>query len=166
MVKWAGLVFVLGLIFVFGGLYSQSSTSISHVVQPIAFSHALHAGELQIACGFCHRHASESMTVSVPTVYRCMSCHRALKKTTPEMEKLLAYWKRQEPVPWVRPERLPDFVYFTHQMHLRAGLDCTECHGQVVKMTEAPAASTYKMGWCLGCHRQRGASQDCWTCHK
>ena len=31
----------------------------------------------------------------------------------PEVQKLVRYWERKEPIPWVRLQRLPDFVYFT-----------------------------------------------------
>jgi hypothetical protein len=115
---------------------------------------------------FCHRHAQDSPVASVPTVSLCMSCHRSLKTSTPEIEKLLGYWKQQKPVPWVRLQRIPDFVYFTHEMHLKGGVNCVDCHGQVDRVRHTPRAPSYEMGWCLACHRERRASQDCWTCHK
>ena len=44
--------------------------------QPIAFSHRLHAGELQIDCGFCHTAASQSRHAGIPSSDVCMKCHR------------------------------------------------------------------------------------------
>jgi hypothetical protein len=150
-----------------GLLYSQGSADLAaQDEQPIDFSHQLHAGQLQIACLFCHRHAADSMTASVPSVSLCMSCHRSLNTQTPEINKLLAHWKDQKPIAWVRLQRLPDFVYFTHEMHLKTGLQCMDCHGRVDTMRHTPRAATYEMGWCLTCHTQRGASRDCLTCHK
>jgi hypothetical protein len=84
----------------------------------------------------------------------------------PEITKLFIHWKEQKPISWVRLQRLPDFVYFTHDMHLHAGLQCADCHGRVEQTRHTPRAAAYEMGWCLTCHQQRGASQDCWTCHK
>ena len=82
------------------------------------------------------------------------------------IQTLLDHWQRQQPIAWVRLQRLPDFVYFTHERHLAHGLQCSTCHGEVDRMTTTPRAATYEMGWCLSCHRQRGASRDCVTCHK
>ena len=150
-----------------GLLYSTgSSDSVGQDRQPIAFSHARHAGELNVDCLYCHRAAAASPTASVPSMQLCMSCHRNLMNETAETKKLLRHWESGEPIPWVRLQRLPDFVYFTHEMHLRVGLQCTNCHGQVDRMPDTPRAASYEMGWCLSCHQQRGASHDCWTCHK
>jgi hypothetical protein len=150
-----------------GLLYSVgSSDSSSQDIQPVSFSHARHAGELRIECLYCHRSAAVSATANVPSMHLCMSCHRNLAMETPETMKLLAYWENQEPIPWIRLHRLPDFVYFTHEMHLRAGLQCVNCHGHVVEMPLTPRAASYEMGWCLSCHQPNGASQDCLTCHK
>jgi Cytochrome c7 and related cytochrome c/Class III cytochrome C family len=134
--------------------------------QPIAFSHEFHAGQLKVDCLFCHRHAEYSPTASVPTVSACMSCHRAIKPSSPAMEELAAYWKDEQPIPWIRLQRLPDHVYFTHAMHLQTGLQCADCHGRVETMRETPRAPSFEMGWCVSCHQQREASLDCWTCHK
>jgi hypothetical protein len=150
-----------------GRIYSTgSSDSSGQDIQPISFSHARHAGELKIDCLYCHRSASVSATANVPSVQLCMSCHRNLGNETPETLRLAAYWEHQEPIPWIRLHRLPDFVYFTHEMHLRSGLQCANCHGHVWDMTLTPRAASYEMGWCISCHQKNGASQDCLTCHK
>lgn len=150
-----------------GFLYSAgSSDSAGHDVQPLSFSHARHAGQLKVDCVYCHRFAAVSATAGVPSVSLCMSCHNNLMRETTETDELSRYWERREPIPWVRLQRLPDFVYFTHEMHLRTGLQCADCHGRVERVSHTPRAAGYEMGWCLTCHRQRGASQDCWICHK
>ena len=152
---------------VIGTLYSSgSSDSSGQDIQPLSFSHARHAGELKIDCLYCHRSAAVSAVASVPSMQLCMSCHSNLGNETPETLKLTAYWERQEPIPWIRLQRLPDFVYFTHDMHLRSGLQCVNCHGRVRHMSLTPRAASYEMGWCLSCHQKNGASQDCLTCHK
>ncbi|HEY7531682.1 MAG TPA: cytochrome c3 family protein [Nitrospiraceae bacterium] len=150
-----------------GLLYSTgSSDSTEQDLQPVAFSHVQHAGELKVDCLYCHRSASTSPVSSIPSMQLCMGCHRNLANETTETRKLSAYWEQQKPIPWVRLQRLPDFVYFTHEMHLKTGLQCINCHGNVERMPYTPRAASYEMGWCLSCHQQRGASRDCWTCHK
>lgn len=150
-----------------GALYSAgSSDSGAQDLQPVVFSHARHAGDLKVDCLYCHRSAAASSAATVPPMQLCMSCHQNLAHETRETRKLLAYWEEQQPIRWVRLQRLPDFVYFTHEMHLRAGLQCTNCHGAVEGMPDTPRAASYEMGWCLSCHQQQGASRDCWTCHK
>lgn len=150
-----------------GFLYSMGSKDpMRTVIQPIDFSHELHAGALKIQCLFCHRHATESPTASLPTVSLCMGCHSGLDSDNPTLTPLLVHWKDRKPIQWIRPSRLPDFVYFTHARHLQSGLGCQECHGQVAQMASTPRAPAFEMGWCLSCHTQRGASEDCLTCHK
>lgn len=150
-----------------GALYSSGSADLTDQDrQPVRFSHQLHAGTLKINCRFCHRYAAQSPVAGVPSLALCQTCHQALPETTPDMELLQVYWNEKRPIPWVRLQRLPDHVYFTHEMHLFAGLSCVSCHGNVAGMSKTPRAPTYEMGWCLTCHEQRGASHDCLTCHK
>ncbi len=167
---WVGMIVVAmtaGIAVGLGTLYSTGSADlITQDRQPLAFSHEFHAGQLNVACVYCHRAAEQSATAGIPSVQLCLSCHRNLDAQTPDTNALLAYWQERKPIPWVRLQRLPDFVYFTHQRHLGTGLQCAECHGTVEHMRYTPRAATYEMGWCLSCHTQRGASRDCWTCHK
>lgn len=150
-----------------GILYSKGSAdSSAQDQQPISFNHAFHAGELALDCRYCHRAAHISPAAGIPSLHLCMGCHQNIDTTQPGIQTLVDHWKRQEPVAWVRLQRLPDFVYFTHERHLAHGLECTTCHGEVARMTSTPRAATYEMGWCLSCHQQRGASRDCLTCHK
>jgi cytochrome c7-like protein/class III cytochrome C family protein len=150
-----------------GALYSIGSADLPvQDQQPVRFSHRQHAGTLNIHCQFCHRYATQSPVAGVPSMALCQTCHESLSETTPGMNMLQIYWKEKRPIPWVRLQRLPDHVYFTHEMHLFAGLSCTSCHGNVARMSSTPRAPTYEMGWCLTCHEQRRASHDCWTCHK
>ena len=170
MKRWGGIaiLFITGMSAgIIGFLYSTGSADLTaQDRQPIGFSHELHAGRLKIDCLFCHRHAQASSAATIPTVSLCMSCHRSLNGQSAQAEELTTYWKERKPMEWVRLQRLPDHVYFTHEMHLKTGLQCVDCHGRVETMRHTPRAATYEMGWCLSCHTQRGASRDCWTCHK
>ncbi|MFZ2949050.1 MAG: cytochrome c3 family protein [Desulfuromonadaceae bacterium] len=134
-------------------------------VQPIIFSHKLHAGTNGIPCLYCHRYAAKSRLAGIPAVADCRACHLYISPEAPQIKKLMGYWARQEPIPWVRVNSLPDHVYFPHMMHIRAKTDCIACHGDVAAMERISRTASLKMGWCLDCHRQHKASIDCWTCH-
>lgn len=167
---WMATAFLIGtgmLAGAIGLLYSKGSADLAGAdTQPVRFSHELHAGRLQIDCLYCHRVAEQSSAAGIPSMRLCMGCHQNLGAETTETRVLLEHWKKQTPVSWIRLQRLPDFVYFTHERHLSHGLQCVTCHGIVDAMPYTPRAATYEMGWCLSCHQQRGASRDCWTCHK
>jgi hypothetical protein len=134
--------------------------------QPIAFSHKVHAGDRAIPCLYCHKAADKSSVASVPSTELCMGCHRVVRPDSPEVQKIMSYFNSREPIPWVRVYGVPEFVYFSHQMHIAANVGCETCHGNVASMDRIARAQELTMGWCLGCHRQRGAPTDCWTCHK
>ncbi|OGU17768.1 MAG: menaquinol oxidoreductase [Geobacteraceae bacterium GWC2_53_11] len=134
-------------------------------VQPIAFSHVVHAGNNAIPCLYCHRAADQSRLAGIPSVMECRACHLYISQESAEIKKLIGYWDMKTSIPWVRVNTLPDHVYFSHMMHIRAGIDCSSCHGQVAGMERISRTASLKMGWCLGCHRQHRASIDCWTCH-
>ena len=135
-------------------------------VQPIAFSHKKHAGENAIPCLFCHRSAPKSRVAGIPAVADCRSCHQFIARDAAEIKKLEGYWEKEQPIPWVRVYGVPDHVYFPHMMHIRAGLVCSGCHGDVAAMERITRSVKLNMGWCLDCHRKHKASIDCWTCHK
>lgn len=122
----------------------QGSRMESRVIdQPIGFSHYIHATTLGIQCEFCHSEARKSIHAGVPPVQTCMNCHQYVKTDLPEVQKIHQYYCGKErctpadkgeagvPIPWNRVHDLPDYVYFSHKRHVRAGVDCTECHGQV-----------------------------------
>ena len=134
--------------------------------QPIPFSHKMHAGERQIPCTYCHRFVAGSSVAGIPSVELCFGCHNVVRTDSPNVQTLLTYWNNREPIPWVRVYRVPDFVYFSHQMHIAADVRCESCHGDVAAIDRIVRAQPLTMGWCLDCHRSRGADTDCWTCHE
>lgn len=135
-------------------------------VQPVAFSHRLHAGEYSVPCEYCHIYARKSTVAGVPPIQVCMNCHRFVAIDRPEVRKITQAWEKKEPIQWNRVYSLPDFVYFPHKRHVRAGVHCQECHGEVEKMERVRQFSSLEMGWCLACHKERGADKDCLACHK
>ncbi len=156
-------------------------------VQPIAYSHRLHAGELQIQCQYCHFGADKSRHAGIPPASVCMNCHRFVRAplgavrtedalaekekrsprpvTSAELQKLYDAVGQQHPIAWTRIHALPDFVYFDHRAHVNAGVACQQCHGPVESMERVRQVSDLSMGWCVNCHRANRASTNCSTCH-
>ena len=111
---------------------------------------------------------------------RCQGCHKFVKEDPKnpaldaELKRLQPLLKREEPIAWVRVHRVPDHVYFTHAPHVRAGVRCQECHGEVEKMEAVRQVAPLTMGWCLDCHHrkqherpaERARLTECVTCHK
>lgn len=139
-------------------------------IQPIAFSHKLHAGKNKIECLYCHSTARHSKTSGIPSANVCMNCHRYIAKGpntgTKEIAKIYkavgwdvdkqAYIPNYKPRPikWVRIHNLPDFVYFNHSQHVVVGeIACQKCHGPVQTMDKVYQYSKLTMGWCINCHR-------------
>jgi len=135
-------------------------------VQPIEFSHVIHAGSYGIDCQYCHADARRSTYAGLPSVERCMGCHKIVAaQGNPEVQKLHQYWGRKAPIPWVRIHKVPGFVYYPHKRHIQAGLACQTCHGPVERMQRVAQVAPLTMGWCVDCHSQRRAPLDCVACH-
>lgn len=136
--------------------------------QPINFSHKIHAGDNQIPCQFCHLYARRSIVAGIPSVQTCYNCHKLVAgtKNPEEVKKVLGYWDRKQPIPWIKVFDLPDFVHFSHKRHVAKGKTCQECHGPVETMDRVERITFFNMGWCVNCHRKNGADDDCWVCHK
>ena len=129
--------------------------------QPIKFSHKIHATDNQIDCQYCHIYARRSFTSGVPPVAICAGCHKFIGKDLDEVKKVMGYWERKEPIPWLKINDLPDFVRFPHNRHINArnetyptGVPCQKCHGpiQTMDVVKKAVPNFGKMGWCLGCH--------------
>lgn len=127
-------------------------------LQPIAFSHRLHAGELEIDCRYCHTSVEVAAVASVPTVETCMNCHRLVGRDNDLLALLRESSETGEPVRWIRVHKVPEYAYFHHGVHISAGVGCLSCHGDVAAMEEVRQVETLSMSWCLDCHRRPGAS--------
>ncbi len=100
-----------------------------------------------------------------------MGCHTVIATDSPQIKVVAGYWERQEPIPWARVNVEPDFVFFSHQPHLSAGLNCETCHGDVGRMDAAHPVVRMDMGWCLECHLKQPQEvsarlSDCLVCHQ
>jgi predicted CXXCH cytochrome family protein len=147
-------------------LYSYPERRIGPL-QPVSFSHRVHAGVKQINCRFCHPNVERSIHAGLPAVEKCFFCHKYIIPGHPEIRKEEQYFRTNTPVPWVRIFWVPDFVFFNHIPHVKwAKLDCTNCHGDV-KSADRLRKVNLQMGFCIGCHRTRNAQLDCWlACHR
>ena len=148
-------------------------------VQPIHYSHKIHAGDNGIDCNYCHSSARVSKHSGIPSLNICMNCHKSIYEVSPEtataeyskefydgeIQKLYKavgwndteqkYTGETSPVKWVRIHNLPDFAYFNHSQHVTvAGVECQTCHGPVEEMEILYQHSPLTMGWCIDCHRK------------
>ena len=133
--------------------------------QPIEYNHRVHVVKSQIECQYCHSGVAKSPYATIPSVELCMGCHKLVKTDSEEIKKLKRAFDEKKPVEWVPVHNLPEHVHFTHERHIKAGVGCQNCHGQVQKMDRVERVSSMKMGFCVSCHRDKGAPIDCVTCH-
>ncbi|ANH59966.1 c-type cytochrome [Dokdonia donghaensis] len=153
-------------------------------VQPIHYSHRIHAGENAIECKYCHSSARVSKHSGIPSLNVCMNCHKSIAEVAgpesefssvtedyskefydKEIQKLYkavgwdeatqSYTGETQAVEWVRIHNLPDFAYFNHSQHVSvAGIECQKCHGPVEEMEIMYQHAPLTMGWCINCHRE------------
>jgi mono/diheme cytochrome c family protein len=141
-------------------------------IQPIKFSHQLHAGTNEIQCQYCHSGAWKSKNATIPSLNICMNCHKYVQATekyngeiSPEISKIYSaldydpatqqYGENPRPIEWVRIHNLPDLAYFNHSQHVKvANIDCEKCHGKIEEMQEVYQYSPLTMKWCINCHRE------------
>ncbi len=177
------VLFAVGGYYVSKGAIGLGRQKDYQPVQPIFYSHKVHAGINQINCLYCHGSAWDSKVAGIPAVNICMNCHKAINEYvkgpklyteegeeingTAELQKLFTAagfdpknptaWKPEnaQPIEWVKIHNLPDHVYFNHSQHIRAGkVQCQSCHGEITAMDEVKQFSELSMAWCVNCHRQ------------
>lgn len=143
------------------GLYSVGVQQGYAPAQPIAFSHALHAGQYEIACQYCHTGVEIGKSANIPSANICMNCHTHIQNVggkegiSPEIQKIYNAVDKNQPIEWVRVHNLPDLAYFNHAQHVAVGgVECQTCHGPIQEMEVVGQHSSLTMGWCIDCHRQ------------
>ncbi|KQB38250.1 c-type cytochrome [Flavobacterium aquidurense] len=154
-------------------------------IQPIHYSHKIHAGDNEINCKYCHSAARVSKNAGIPSLNVCMNCHKNISEVAEttataeyskafydaQIQKLYdavgwdktkqAYTGKTQPVKWVRIHNLPDFVYFNHSQHVNvAGVECQTCHGPVQEFEIMKQYSKLTMGWCIDCHRKTDVKME------
>ena len=171
--------------FVYGFLMQIGVDQNYEPIQPIHYSHRIHAGDNEINCKYCHSAARVSKNGGIPSLNVCMNCHKNIAEVaestaTPEYSKAFydeqiqklytavgwdkttqSYTGKTEPVKWVRIHNLPDFVYFNHSQHVTvAGIECQKCHGPVETYEIQKQFAPLTMGWCIKCHRETDVKME------
>ena len=122
-------------------------------IQPVAFSHNIHAGQLGMDCRYCHNAVEKSWYSNIPASSLCMNCHNQVLKDDPRLELVRESAATGKPIPWVQVHKLPDYAYFNHSVHVNRGVSCVHCHGRVDQMDEIFHEKSFSMTFCLDCHR-------------
>lgn len=141
------------------------------ISQPVAFNHYKHHVENGLPCNYCHRSYESQAFAGIPNIEVCGDCHAEDISENPEAKKVMGYVARGEPIPWVQMYRVRDHVRFSHRLHTFREVECGECHG-ATGTSKVP--TRYRnfgrfrktMRFCMNCHEERGASNDCNACHK
>lgn len=121
--------------------------------QPIPFSHRHHAGGIGIDCRYCHTSVETSSFAGIPSTETCMGCHSHIWADSPALEPVRRSFRTGRPIEWARVNGVPGFVYFNHAIHVKKGVGCATCHGQVEAMPLTWKGASLYMEWCLECHR-------------
>tara|TARA_B100000497_G_scaffold66835_1_gene75476 strand:- start:754 stop:2025 length:1272 start_codon:yes stop_codon:yes gene_type:complete len=177
----SAILFLLVAAYFMFGFFMQIGIDQGYApVQPIHYSHKIHAGANKIDCKYCHSSARVSKKSGIPSLNVCMNCHKNISEYngeedlangytkefyTKEIAKLYdavgwddadqSYTGEEKPVKWIQIHNLPDFVYFNHSQHVNvAGVECQTCHGPVEEMEIMYQHSPLTMGWCIDCHRE------------
>lgn len=132
----------------------------------VPFNHQSHAGKYKIPCLDCHAYADKSPSAGLPSERKCMGCHKFVGKDKPGVQVLAKRFEDGQPIRWERVFAVPDFIYFSHRVHVAKNVECKECHGDVAAATTVQQEHPFTMGRCLTCHEARNATRDCMACHK
>jgi cytochrome c551/c552 len=176
------ILFIVGGYYTIQGAIGMGRTKDYQPVQPIYYSHKVHAGVNQVNCLYCHGGAQSGKHANIPSLNTCMNCHMAINEYSDKSEKLYRedgtevngteeikkiysytgwdpaqkkYANEPKPIEWVKIHNLPDHVYFNHSQHVVAGkVACQTCHGEIQNMGEVKQFADLSMGWCVNCHRE------------
>ena len=136
-------------------------------VQPIEFPHNVHIEQGLGCTDYCHDSAEKGPVAGLPSVKTCMICHAAIATDQPRIQQITALEAKGLDLDWQRVYGYPNesHVRFDHAPHLRAKVECDTCHGAIAQQTVAQRNVELTMGFCVNCHTERKASNDCLTCH-
>ena len=134
--------------------------------QPLPFSHKTHSAT-GLKCAECHPNPDPGDHMTFPATARCMACHATIAKDKPTIQKLAEFATSKEPIPWARVYTVPAFVFWNHRSHLKAGIECETCHGQVSQMdVMSKVTKVTSMDGCMECHREKNVDTGCGFCHE
>jgi hypothetical protein len=144
----------------------SAPAGVADVQQPIPFSHKKHSG-FHVSCNYCHLKDADGVRIALPETAKCMMCHASIAKDSPPIQKLTEFHNQKKPVPWEQVYSVPEYVFWSHAVHLDAGVDCASCHGDIASMDVVRKVTTVTtMAGCVACHKQKGAPTGCLACHE
>ena len=121
--------------------------------QPIPFSHKHHVEGLGLQCQYCHVQVEKAAYAGIPPTKTCINCHAQIWTNAEYLEPVRQSWATGASIQWIRVHDLPDYVYFSHDIHVNKGIGCASCHGRVDQMPLMYMENSLQMEWCLDCHR-------------
>jgi len=121
--------------------------------QPVPFSHRHHVAGLGLDCRYCHSTVEISSRAGLPATHTCMSCHSEIWTGAPMLAPVRQSLTQHTSLTWHRVARLPEYVYFRHDVHIAKGVGCITCHGRIDRMALTYQAKPLTMQFCLDCHR-------------
>lgn len=161
------LLAVTGLLIPVGTIvYLNHRVESVGIKQPIPFSHKLHSGKKEISCYLCHPGARVAAKPGIPPMETCMLCHEKIIVHYPPIREVRQSYARGIPISWEEVIDLAEYSHFSHEVHMMKGFDCGHCHGDVKNMDRIVEVIELNMGFCVQCHRDNGASHDCFICHR
>jgi hypothetical protein len=170
--RWANYLLPILIIMILGGAvyvpvfinYGMGAPALKvgyQPMQPVPFSHELHAGKLGMDCRYCHTTVDRAAFAAIPATEVCINCHNpqqdpmvsGIWKELPSLEKVHESYATGEPIEWVKVHQLADYAYFDHAAHVNKGVSCVSCHGRIDRMAVVETVEPLSMSWCLDCHR-------------
>jgi hypothetical protein len=170
--RWVNMAAPLLAVMVLGGMLyaptlfalgaSPMATAVGYQpIQPVPYSHALHAGKLGMDCRYCHYTVEKTAFAAIPPTQTCRNCHGVgnsptdigVLNTSEKLKPIRDSWTTGKPVQWIKVHNLPNYVYFNHAAHVTHGVGCIECHGRIDRMDVVTQVKPLSMGWCVDCHR-------------
>jgi hypothetical protein len=121
--------------------------------QPVPFSHKHHVGGLGVDCRYCHSSVADGPRAGLPPTHTCMTCHSQIWTNAAMLAPVRRSLAENTSLRWHRVARLPQYVYFRHDIHIAKGVGCETCHGRVDRMPLMVEAVPFTMDFCLDCHR-------------
>ncbi len=123
------------------------------IEQPIQFDHRHHTRDEGIDCRYCHNTVDKSPSASIPPTQLCLNCHSQIWNKSPLLEQVRQSFIQNKPIEWRRVNKVGEFAYFNHAIHVNKGVGCVSCHGRVDEMPAVEKGEPLTMGFCLNCHR-------------
>ncbi|UCE05119.1 MAG: cytochrome c3 family protein [bacterium] len=140
-----------------------------NIKQPLQYNHKKHVEDAGLGCPDCHQYVENLAAAGMPRTSTCLECHAEALTEGTEEQKFLELAANGNEIRWQPVYKMPADVYFSHQRHVTiAEIECETCHGNIAELTTPPKRPAVKlsMKYCMKCHEEMKADNDCLACHK